>query len=126
VAEGYIYVGGYQPVEGGPLYIKAGRSQRPNQRMKDYAVMVPGGLNFMRSAKVDSPSRSERELLTAISQMEGVEAVGGEWFKCQPIMRLTILDELHRLGSEVSNVRIISPNRFGESKVGKRGKRRRG
>ncbi|WP_197427003.1 GIY-YIG nuclease family protein [Noviluteimonas gilva] len=123
MAEGYIYVGGFQP-HPDVLYIKAGKSCRPKDRMKQYGTMVPGGLNFMEAAKTDTPNKAERGLLTALAEMEGMEAIGGEWFKCHPFMRLPALDQLRVFGREVLNVRPFCPAPFGSAAPGKRGQRR--
>ena len=119
----YIYVGGYQP-HPDVLYIKAGKTMRPKDRVKDYGGMIPGGLNFMRAGQVDNSTRAEQELLRGIAAIEGVESVGGEWFRCAPLLRLTVLDELHRISQSVVQVHTFCPAPFGAQNAGKRGKRR--
>jgi hypothetical protein len=122
--QGYIYVGGYQP-HPDVLYIKAGKTNRPKDRVKDYGGMVPGGLSFMRAAKVDNSHRAETQLLAAVASVEGVEAIGGEWFKCHPFQKLLVLDKLHEIGREVVQVHTYCPAPFGVATTGKRGINRR-
>lgn len=96
-ARGCVYVGGFEPAAG-VLFIKGGKSDNPRRRSKQYGTMLPGGLSFMWAAPVSNASQAERALLTAIAAIDGVERVGGEWFKCDSIMRLTVLDALAELG----------------------------
>lgn len=111
---GYVYIGGYQPAPG-VLFIKGGKSSKPELRAKQYGTMLPGGLSFMRAAKVGDATKAERDLLAAIKAIDGVKSVGGEWFQCEPLMRLTVLDELYRLGP-VKQVHTHCPVPFDEPK----------
>jgi hypothetical protein len=124
MAKGYVYIGGYQP-HPEVLFIKVGMTTRPKERVIDYGGMVPGGLGFMRAARVDDQLRAERELLAAVASIQSVEPVGGEWFRCPPLLKLAVLDELHRIGSEVVQVHTHCPAPFGAVSR-KRGKKRRG
>lgn len=121
---GYVYVGGYQP-HPDVLYIKAGKTQRPKDRVKNYGGMVPGGLSFMHAGKVENPAQAEKALMAAIAAIEGVEAVGGEWFRCKPFLRLPVLDQLHLIGKEVCQVRTYCPAPFGAKVAGERCVQRR-
>ena len=112
---GYIYIGGFQP-HPGTLYLKAGKTTQPKARVKAYGTMVPGGLSFMRVARVANTSRAETELMQALSRIDGVEPVGGEWFRCEPLMKLAALDELHRLGGAVVQVHTHCPPPFGSGR----------
>lgn len=126
--QGYIYIGGFQP-HPEILYIKAGKTNRPKERVRDYGTMIPGGLTFMRAARVDRPTSAETQLMTALSAIEGVEAVGGEWFRCHPFLRLTVLDTLHEIGHSVVQIHTCCPGPFGVAAEGKRaarGRNRRG
>lgn len=118
-----VYLAGYQP-HPDVLYLKAGKSSKPDLRMSQYGTMIPGGLSFMWKARVTSRGEAnagERELMVALSGLEGVEAVGGEWFKAPPIMRLAAIDILREIGKEVLQVRCRAPEPFGIREPGKRG-----
>jgi hypothetical protein len=118
VFPGYVYIGGYQPTAE-TLFIKGGKSYNLSLRAKQYGTMLPGGLSFLWAARVDNPHHREKELLAAIAKVETVEAVGGEWFRCNPFLKLTVLDELNRLGP-MTQVRTFCPGLFGEPRKRRR------
>lgn len=124
MASGYIYIGGFQPSPD-VLFIKAGKSGQLKDRMRAYRTMLPGGLTFMYAAKTATPSLSERELMTAILAIDGVEAVGGEWFRCEPLLRNTVVDELFRIGTSAMQVHVGSTIPFGCINKNRRGRRGR-
>lgn len=122
----YVYIGGFQP-HPDVLYIKAGKSTQLKTRVKGYGTMLPGGLTFMFAGKVERglAGRGETAVMTALASIDGIEPIGGEWFKCQPIMRLTAIDTLKLVSGEIGPVRVAAPEPFGSREPGKRANARK-
>ncbi|SDQ42657.1 hypothetical protein SAMN05216569_1081 [Pseudoxanthomonas sp. CF125] len=119
-----VYIGGFQPSPD-LLFLKAGMTNDVAARMKAYAGMIPGGLTFMYATELGSRGEAlngERGVLTALAATEGIEAVGGEWFKCAPLMKLTALDELWKVGKQVLQVRTLTPEPYAGNRRGRRKK----
>jgi hypothetical protein len=122
-----VYIGGFQPADD-VLFIKVGMTSNMLDRIKAYAGMVPGGLSFMYSAKVTTRGEAisaERSMLLALSGRDEFEAVGGEWFRCQPLMKSSALDVLAEAGTSFMQERLLTPQPFTDGRRVKRAKRMR-
>jgi hypothetical protein len=109
-----VYVGGFHP-HPDVMFIKVGMTSDVNLRIKAYAGMVPGGLSFMFTSTVETRGeamKGEKKILHALAAHESFEAIGGEWFKCEPIMKGAAIDELLSVGRSFTQARMISPAPF--------------
>lgn len=122
-----VYIGGFQP-SSDVLFLKVGMTSNIETRIKAYAGMIPGGMTFMYSAKVESRGEAisaERNILLALAGRDEFHAVGGEWFRCEPLMKSAALDELCANGTCFVQERLLFPQPFSDGRRGKRVKRHR-
>ena len=116
-----VYVGGFQASED-ILFIKVGMTSDVNRRIKDYSVMIPGGLSFIYSATVTSRGEAhaaEKQVMCELSESVEFEAVGGEWFKCKPFMKSIALDALGRAGKNMTRGHICEVQPFKDRRRGR-------
>jgi hypothetical protein len=84
--ESYVYLG-ILPALNGNYYLKAGKADHPERRIREYATHLPGGLQSMHAAKVASVAAAfaaEQRLLTKLRKLPRAQAKGGEWVEIEP------------------------------------------
>ncbi|WP_038616653.1 GIY-YIG nuclease family protein [Dyella jiangningensis] len=117
-----VYLGGFQPVEG-VLFLKAGMTSDVKSRMQHYASMLPGGLSFLWTAKVESRRDAfsgEHALMSALEAIEGINPISGEWFRCEGVFgKSAAIDELLKIGTAHWQVVTGAVAPFGGGKRGR-------
>ena len=66
------------------MFVKVGKTDHPEKRVKAYQTHCPGGLSSMYATEVASNAAAyaaEARLLSAIGRIDGAAFVGGEWVK---------------------------------------------
>lgn len=77
----YVYLG-LASFEGDRFYVKVGKTDHPERRVKTYQTHCPGGLDSMHAVEVKSQAAAfaaEAKLLSRIGALPGARFVGGEW-----------------------------------------------
>ena len=78
----HVYVAGYVP-HPEIRFVKIGKANSPEKRVKAYQTHLPGGLTFMVAAGVwNEPAAymREAELLSFAHGHPEIKSAGGEWF----------------------------------------------